>query len=356
MDIEGLAVEGKYIYVVGSHSSKRKKIKENKKYKKNRENFHADKIEDERNRDWLYRLTIDSQGKEVDKEKITLREIIESDAVLKTFSNIPSKENGVDIEGLTVKGGWLYIGFRGPVFRENYVPVMKLQFDDPKGTYDLLYIELGGRGIRGMTSVSDGYLIVAGPIGDGPASYQLYHWDGKDVIPGKDRQIADIGKTRLLGDIIPPNNGKSEGVVVIQEEDTFYHLIIVYDGVKNKNNVMQRFRVPVEAESSSNPDGADDATDAQDIEEVVSGLYSWGFEVSDFQPCGVDEKWWVVGSAPELLSRYRALTSNVYEQVYARLKGIKSAPGHYGHLGAYDRQFEVHEILELRALQNGDCK
>ena len=243
MDIEGLAVEGKYIYVVGSHSSKRKKVNEDKKSKKNREHFHADNIEDERNRDWLYRLRIDSQGNEVAREQITLREIIKRDAVLKTFSNIPSKENGVDIEGLAVKDEWLYIGFRGPVFRENYVPVMKLQFDDPKGTYDLLYIELGGRGIRGMTSVSDGYLIVAGPVGDGPASYQLYHWDGKDVIPGKDLETADIGKTRLLGDIIPPKNGKSEGVVVIDEEDTLYHLIIVYDGVENNDHIMQRFRV-----------------------------------------------------------------------------------------------------------------
>lgn len=114
--------------------------------------------------------------------------------------------------------------------------------------------------------------------------------------------------------------------------------------------------VPVKTESSSNPDSADNEADPQDIEEIVSGLYSWGFEVSDLEPCGVDEKWWLVGSAPELLSRYRALISNVYEQVYARLKGIKSAPGRYGHLGAYDRQFEVHEILELRVLQDGDCE
>ena len=35
---------------------------------------------------------------------------------------------------------------------------MKLKFDDPKGTYDLLYINLDGRGILGMTSVSDGLL------------------------------------------------------------------------------------------------------------------------------------------------------------------------------------------------------
>ena len=243
LDIEGIAVNGNTVYVVGSHSSKRKKVKEEKKYNKNQEKFKNYEIEDERNRDWLYRLTIDSQGKEVTKDKITLRGIIKNDTILKTFSNIPSKENGVDIEGLGVKDEWLYIGFRGPVFRDNYVPVMKLKFDDPEGTYNLLYIELGGRGIRDMTSVSDGFLILAGPVGDGPASYQLYHWDGRDALPGKDRSVADIGKIRLLGAIRPPKNGKAEGVVVIEEEDTLYNLIIVYDGVKNRDNVMQRFRL-----------------------------------------------------------------------------------------------------------------
>lgn len=243
MDIEGLATEGDKVFVVGSHSSKRKVIKENKKYKKNREKFHKDKVEDERNRDWLYQLTIDSQGEEVTREKITLRKIIESDSVLKTFRNIPSKENGIDIEGLAAKNEWLYIGFRGPVFRGNYVPVMKLKFDDPEGTYKLLYVELNGLGIRDMTSVSDGFLIVAGPVGDGPASYQLYHWDGKDVIPGKDLAVKDIGKISLLSEIIPPEGGKAEGVVVVQEEEALYKLIIAYDGVENKDNILQGFHL-----------------------------------------------------------------------------------------------------------------
>jgi len=241
MDIEGLAAEGNKIYVVGSHSSKRKKIKKDKKYEKNREKFHANNIAEERNRDWLYRLTIDVQGKEISKEKITLREIIANDPILKAFRNIPGKENGVDIEGLSVKEEWLYIGFRAPVFRENYVPVMKLKFDNPESTYELLYINLNGRGIRGMASVSDGFLIVAGPVGDSSSSYQLYHWNGKDVIPGKDREVADTGNIRMLGEIHPPKHGKAEGIVTIQEKSNMYHLVIVYDGVKNKDRIMQRF-------------------------------------------------------------------------------------------------------------------
>jgi len=141
---------------------------------------------------------------------------------LKTFSEIPSKENGVDIEGIAAKGDFLYLGFRGPAFRENWVPVMKLEFEDPED-YELLYVDLGGRGIRDITSVSDGFLLIAGPIGDGSASYQLYHWDGKDMIPGKDHNPEDLGKLTLLGEIAPPVStepparAKAEGIVLAQD-------------------------------------------------------------------------------------------------------------------------------------------
>ncbi len=243
MDIEGLSVEGNHVYVVGSHSSKRQKTNENKKYKKNKKKFYDKKIKDEKNRDWLYRLSFDSAANEIYKEKISLRDIIQNDKVLKSFSHIPSKENGIDIEGIAVKNGWIYLGFRGPVFRENYVPLMKLKFDDPKNSYELLYIKLAGRGIRDMTRVSDGFLIVAGPVGDGDSSYQLYHWDGKDLIPGKNRNPNDIGQVKLLGDIIPPKGTKAEGIVVMQEDKTKYQLIISYDGVKNIRQIMQRFRI-----------------------------------------------------------------------------------------------------------------
>ena len=97
-----------------------------------------------------------------------------------------------------------------------------------------MYINSGGRGIRDITRVSDGFLIVAGPVGDGPASYQLYHWDGKDTVPGKDIAAKNIGKLCLLGEIWRPNGSKVEGIVVLQEKKTSYELIFVYDGVEKE--------------------------------------------------------------------------------------------------------------------------
>ena len=192
LDIEGIAVEGEYIYVVGSHSSKRKRVKAGKSYKKNRKTFQDKRIDDEINRDWLYRLKVNDQMQLTEKKEITLRGLIQSHEVLKTFSQIPSKENGIDIEGIAVVDDWIYVGFRGPVFRNNYVPVLKLKFDNPENTASLLWVNFGGGGIRDMARVDDGFLVISGPVGDGPGAFSVHHWDGRDMIPGKERAPAEI--------------------------------------------------------------------------------------------------------------------------------------------------------------------
>lgn len=242
LDIEGIAVEGSYIYVAGSHSSRRQKVKSGKSYKKNRKTFNDKKIDDETNRDWLYRLKVNSQIQVTEKKKITLRNIIRQHKVLKTFSRIPSKENGIDIEGIAVVNGWIYVGFRGPVFRNNYVPVLKLKFDDPENTASLLWVNFGGGGIRDMTKVDDGFLIISGPVGDGPGAYAVHHWDGRDMIPGKNREPAETGKMIKLGEIDPPDGGKAEGILAMDENDNgSYSFIIVFDGIENGGPTLFNF-------------------------------------------------------------------------------------------------------------------
>ncbi|MCP3925630.1 MAG: DUF3616 domain-containing protein [Desulfobacterales bacterium] len=167
-----------------------------------------------------------------------LRHILKNDNVLKAFTQIPSKENGIDIEGIAAKNGLLYIGFRGPVFRGNYVPVLKLKFDNPD-IYEIVYVQLGGFGIRGLTKVSDGFLILAGPVGDRKSSYQIFHWNGFDMIPGKNR-TGKKGLVSKMYEIEPPKGGKAEGIAVINEERSHYKIILVYDGVKIIGNIFQR--------------------------------------------------------------------------------------------------------------------
>ncbi len=141
IDLEGLASDGRHVYVVGSHSRVRKKIDNNVSQQANRRRLGE--VNRDSNRCHLFRLGIGADGSCQQKESLSLQEIFERDPLLGPFTKIPGKENGVDVEGLAVRDGKLYVGFRGPVLRGNYVPVMVLRFDAPRD-YELLFVDLAG--------------------------------------------------------------------------------------------------------------------------------------------------------------------------------------------------------------------
>ena len=141
------------------------------------------------------------------------------------------------IEGIAVDGDWLYLGLRGPVLRGNFVPILKLKFDAPKKSYELLYVQLSGRGCRDIKRVSDGFLLIAGPVGDGSYPYQLYHWNGHDMVPGQDRDKKPCGSMRFLGDL-PTTAGKPEGLALQKEGEDYYDILIIYDGIKTTHEAL----------------------------------------------------------------------------------------------------------------------
>ena len=258
MDIEGIAVEDSTLYVIGSHSARRKKVrcepvgvcnaacKKPRSYSDNRAILRgplaASAARVKPGRDRLLRLRMDSGGTLSKMEEISLRQILDRLSVFQTFNRIPGKENGVDIEGIAVRDGLLHIGFRSPVLRGNYVPVLKLRFDAPEASdKDVVYVKLGGRGIRDLARVSDGFLILAGPSGEGSDSYQLYHWDGRDMVPGGGERPEPMGSIKLLGEIAHPECGKPEGLMVQHEDDASYDIIVVHDG--KAKDIALRFHV-----------------------------------------------------------------------------------------------------------------
>ncbi|ATX78990.1 Protein of unknown function (DUF3616) [Mariprofundus aestuarium] len=225
LDIEGLAVEENRIYVNGSHALARKQIKPETEYKKNLNRLATIKMEPGRKQ--LFRLTLDSMNNVTERKQISLAKIISNDPILAPFSAIPSKENGVDIEAIAAKNGQLYLGFRGPVLRGGFVAVMQLDFDNPEKSYRLLYLNLGGLGIRGMVSVPDGFILLAGPVVELPNEYRLYHWNGLDTLPG-----SRNGTLKLISGIRPPAGGRAEAIAVEGATDLFYNIIIMFDGIK----------------------------------------------------------------------------------------------------------------------------
>jgi hypothetical protein len=87
-------------------------------------------------------------------ERIDLNKRLRKDPLLHVFSCTPSKENGIDIEGMAYRDGLLYLGFRGPVLRDNYVPVMAVDFEQPKG-YALSFVRLDDQGVRDMVALDE---------------------------------------------------------------------------------------------------------------------------------------------------------------------------------------------------------
>lgn len=235
LDIEGIAANHKHIYVLGSHSSKRQRLKQKYNYEKNQKRLKQSSIKDEQDRDWLYRVTL-KPDQSIEKERISLRSIIQKNDILAPFSQLPSKENGIDIEGIAAKKDQLFIGFRGPILRNNYVPIMQLTFAQPE-KYQLKFVQLGGRGIRDMAAVDDGFLLLAGAMNDADMTYQLYHWDGGDMLPGKNYQQ---GKIELLTEIPTPKDVKAEGLTLLNDGQ-YYDFLIAYDGVKDNKDWLKRF-------------------------------------------------------------------------------------------------------------------
>ncbi len=242
LDIEGIAPfkDHDVYYVAGSHSLKRRLLEPEATKEENLASL--EEVIFEPSRFHIYRLEMDRRTRRLQsKRRIGLGPLLKQDPVLGRFTSIPSKENGIDIEAIAVKGkegDKLHLGFRGPILRDNFVPIMILDFNEPEA-YKLRYLDLNGFGIREFLKVDGGFLIIAGPSGDGPGGFLIYYWNGDDGIPDKGKRKS---KLRLLGELPTPPRAKAEGMALIEETATHYDVIVVYDGIVG--GAPERFRVP----------------------------------------------------------------------------------------------------------------
>jgi len=102
IDIEGVARDGDYLYATGSHSLVRKTLKDDDAHSDNREKIARVEPPSGQNnvRDSVFRFTFDSTTGDMKgrPEQIDIKKSIHQDPVLARFADIPSKENGIDIE------------------------------------------------------------------------------------------------------------------------------------------------------------------------------------------------------------------------------------------------------------------
>jgi hypothetical protein len=75
------------------------------------------------------------------------------------------------------------------------------------------------------------------------------------------------------------------------------------------------------------------------------GLYTLGFEMSEFVPSGSNCRWWLAGDTEPLWMATDAPQGMDSATVRIEVEGVVSDPGCFGHMGVYRRQLTVTRII-----------
>lgn len=224
IDIEGIAAEGDCYYVVGSHGvAKKSGERQAKRYTICR--LKADPVTG---------LPIKGGG---NVSVASLTGILEADATLGPYFGKPLQQKGINIEGLAIRQGRLFVGLRNPNLDRNAF-VLEVAADDVfaggnRREYTLHRLQLGpGLGIREIVAAAKGFLLIAGNAGSEPSDvypeaqdyeenrgYTLFWWEGRGSAVHKIGPIPD-----------PP--GKAEAMLILEATAAQATVLILFDGPK----------------------------------------------------------------------------------------------------------------------------
>ena len=253
MDIEGMAIDGTLLWVVGSHSLKRDKPDDDDSpvaALKAMEDIDRDPnryflgyvpLKETEPGEWepvKKANGVKPRALKLKKKSSVLLNWLQDDEILAPFLNLPSKENGIDIEGLAVSGMRVWLGLRGPAIRGHAV-ILEMQMKvtkkghlkatkiDGKRRYRKYLIASAGLGIRDLLLDGEDMLILLGPTmsSDGPA--RVLRWRRA----ARDTQSSMIRGDRLSVACDLPYLGQydhPEGLA-LWPEDGEKRFLVVYD-------------------------------------------------------------------------------------------------------------------------------
>lgn len=261
IDIEGMGMADHYLWLVGSHSLKRKKPKRHLSAQEQIKRLA--KVKADPNRYLLARIPIlqdkktgrytlhktcqhpDKPGHMLraaqlggDKNGSMLSELLREDEHIGPFMHIPGKDNGFDIEGLALAGKRLFIGLRGPVLR-SWAMILEVETEDDvpgrlrlkqlanNRLYKKHFLQLWGKGIRELRILGQDLYILAGPTMDLDGVIAIYRWP--NVLSDQEQVVHGEELERLCE--VPHGTGatsgkdKAEGLGIYDEQ----HLMVVFD-------------------------------------------------------------------------------------------------------------------------------
>ncbi|WP_308250685.1 DUF3616 domain-containing protein [Nonomuraea rhizosphaerae] len=228
-DIEGLARANGYLWAVGSHSLKRRRVRSKDPAKAVR---RLATVLREENRFILARLPLNpvtnapARGA-VMSGKDNIAAHLEGDPHLAPFLALPGKDNGLDIEGIAVVDERVYLGLRGPVLRGWAVvleisPVEtepgRLRLREP---YRKHFLDLGGLGVRDLCPHGRDVLLLTGPSMDLDGPVRVMRWRVR-----KAGEVVPAGELETVAEL-PYGIGcdHPEGLAVLEDG----RLLVVYD-------------------------------------------------------------------------------------------------------------------------------
>jgi hypothetical protein len=280
IDIEGLDYSEGYLWVIGSHSLKRNKTR-GKKVKKDIQRLAE--IERDPNRYLLARIPVvngelvssvaHSDVAETQRSadmlhprgdrNILIDALLEDDHIGPFLqAQIPSKDNGLDIEGLAVCEQRVFLGLRGPVLR-GWAIILELELEaqipgrlnfkelEEGKLYRKHFIDLNGLGVRELCLHQDDLIILAGPTMDLEGTMQVFRL--KDVLDHSQDTLWDqeSGALSVLFDLpVTIGADHAEGLTLFPCFGDQTGLMVAYDSPSEMRLVGERsifidvFRLP----------------------------------------------------------------------------------------------------------------
>jgi hypothetical protein len=259
MDVEGLEIDGGYLWVLGSHSLTREKPKPDSQ-------DHAEalrrltEVEHHPSRHFLGRVPLVARDGTFTLEPSVsvgdaqlgpacldtrpkrgkLGKLLKADEHVGRFIQVPAKENGFDLEGIAVRGARVFVGLRGPVLR-GWAMILELDVNEsrpgrlkprrvgPNGErYRKHFLELEGLGIRDLCFDQDRLLILAGPTMDLDGPVRVFAWPA--CVAAGQQMIVTADQLEPLLDV-PFGRGvdHAEGIAVLEGWNGRAELLVVYD-------------------------------------------------------------------------------------------------------------------------------
>ncbi|MBK1880831.1 DUF3616 domain-containing protein [Luteolibacter pohnpeiensis] len=219
LDIEAIAAdpENHRYFVTGSHGVGKKKA------------------DVQPPRETVFEVPVDPESGEILRSQIRRSSLLpwfQNDDLFQDFVRAPLQQNGINIEGLAFRDGKLWFGMRGPNI-DGTCHIIEISseslFSGDKTEGKSHEIQLGDDyGVRELTAVRDGFLIIAGnsaaeaskkiPVtltNQPDDTFHLYFWK-----PGQ--------KAEKIGQL-PHSSGKAEAMLVLDDTPSHCDLLVIFD-------------------------------------------------------------------------------------------------------------------------------